>query len=185
MITVSERTGRQDEALRQALESLSARMRVAMPGIIHSFNSATQTAEVQPTVKETILDENGAPQVLALPLLLDVPVVFPRAGGFVLTMPVALGDECLVVFADRCIDAWWQSGGLQPEAELRRHDLSDGFAILGPWSQARLVSNFNTAAAELRSEDGGAKITLNNSGVTIQASSVDINGTVRVNGVVI
>ena len=31
-------------------------------------------------------------------------MVFPGGGGFALTFPVAAGDECLVVFASRCID---------------------------------------------------------------------------------
>ena len=47
------------------------------------------------------------------------------------------GDECLVIFSERCIDAWWALGGVQPLAELRAHDYSDGFAILGVRSRAR------------------------------------------------
>lgn len=54
-----------------------------------------------------------------LPILPDVPVVFPGGGGFALTFPVAAGDECLVVFASRCIDAWWQSGGVGEPMEPR------------------------------------------------------------------
>ena len=33
--------------------------------------------------------------------------------------------------ADRCIDAWMQSGGVQNPMTGRRHDLSDGFALVG------------------------------------------------------
>ncbi|MGC8050122.1 Gp138 family membrane-puncturing spike protein, partial [Salmonella enterica] len=77
-----------------------------------------------------------------------------------MTFPVAQGDECLVVFASRCIDSWWQSGGIQEQAELRMHDLSDGFAILGFRSQPRALSNISTTSAQLRSDDGATFIDL-------------------------
>ncbi|MFW8450019.1 Gp138 family membrane-puncturing spike protein, partial [Klebsiella pneumoniae] len=72
-------------------------------------------------------DESGAQVSVNLPLLVDVPVVFPRGGGCTLTFPVKPGDECLVIFADRCIDFWWQSGGIQEPVDERMHDLSDAF----------------------------------------------------------
>jgi len=100
-------------------------------------------------------------QWVALPLLLDCPVVFPRGGGCTLTFPVAEDDECLVVFASRCIDAWWSAGGVQVQSEFRMHDLSDGFAIPGPYSQATKISNISTTAAQLRSNDGEAYLQLN------------------------
>ena len=42
--------------------------------------------------------------MVALPLLVDVPVVFPRGGGVTLTLPVVPAMSAFVVFADRCID---------------------------------------------------------------------------------
>lgn len=90
-----------------------------------------------------------------LPILPDVPVVFPGGGGFALTFPVAAGDECLVVFASRCIDAWWQSGGVGEPMEPRMHDLSDGFALVGVRSQARRLSPaVDSGNVQLRSDDG-------------------------------
>ena len=76
-----------------------------------------------------------------------MPVVFPGGGGFALTFPVAAGDECLVVFASRCIDAWWQSGGVGEPMEPRMHDLSDGFALIGVRSQPAHVSRRDVGSA--------------------------------------
>jgi hypothetical protein len=84
----------------------------------------------------------------------DVPVIFPRGGGCTLTFPVKAGDECLLIFADRCIDFWWQNGGVQKPVDLRMHDLSDAFAIVGPQSQAHKISGISTSAAQLRTDDG-------------------------------
>ena len=41
------------------------------------------------------------------------------------------GDACLVVFADRDIDAWFESGETEVPPSGRMHSLSDGFAFVG------------------------------------------------------
>ena len=85
------------------------------------------------------------------------------------TYKVKPGDECLVVFASRCIDAWWQSGGIQSPAEARMHDLSDGFAIPGPWSQAAKIEGVSASAVQLRSDDGASCVEIE--GRTVRARS--------------
>ena len=88
-----------------------------------------------------------------------MPVYFPSGGNCTLTFPVKPGDECLVVFASRCIDAWWQSGGVQDQAEMRMHDLSDGFVFVG-CARSRVLPSVNTGATELRSDDGSTFLRL-------------------------
>ena len=110
------------------------------------------------------------PTFIALPELLDVPVVLPRAGDYVITLPIRPGDECLVVFADQCIDAWWQSGGVQNQMDRRRHDLSDGFAILGVWSQPRRLNNYDSDGLRLLNTKTGSSMILDEKGVTIQGT---------------
>ena len=133
----------------------------ALPGIVQSFDLQTMTCEVQPAIQGKVQNEDGSVSVVNLPLLLDCPVVFPRGGGCSLTFPIKAGDECLVVFADRAIDFWWQSGGVQPPAETRMHDLSDGFVLVGPYSQPQVLSGVSTSAVQLRSDDGQAFFELN------------------------
>jgi hypothetical protein len=52
-----------------------------------------------------------------------------------------------VIFADRCIDFWWQNGGVQEPVDDRVHDLSDAFCIVGPQSQAQKISGISTSRA--------------------------------------
>lgn len=149
------------EAQRTALDGRQAEIWTALPGIVQSFDPDALTVSVQPAVRGSIADERGAVAAINLPLLPDVPVVFPHGGGFSLTFPISPGDECLVVFASRCIDGWWQSGGVQAPAEQRMHDLSDGIAIPGPWSQAyKLVPSVDADNTQLRTDDGQAHVTL-------------------------
>jgi phage gp45-like len=156
---------------------------VAIPGIVKSFDATRQTATVQTAVMENVRLA-GLLQTLDLGVVADVPVVLPRAGGFSLTLPVAAGDECLLVFADGCIDAWFQSGGQQSRIDGRRHALPDAFAILGPWSQPRKLSTYSTAAAQLRSDDGQTVVEVGAVEVTIKAATVTVQatGTANVSG---
>lgn len=106
-----------------------------------------------------VRDITGVWTNVALPVLVDCPVIFPGGGGFEFTFPIAAGDEGIVIFASRCIDAWWQNGGVQPQAELRMHDLSDGMFLPGMFSQARLPSPApSTTVPQLRNSDATVKI---------------------------
>lgn len=151
-------------------------LRVACPGIIRSFDPDEQTVTVQPAIREKRIDPEGTETWVEIPELLDVPVVFPRAGGYCLTLPVRAGDECLVVFGDSCMDAWWQSGGVQNQIDCRRHDLSDGYAILGPWSQPRRVPGYSTNTAQLRNDSGSAYVEIAGSTINIVGSTINIKG---------
>ncbi|GAB6170542.1 hypothetical protein JCM15765_03990 [Paradesulfitobacterium aromaticivorans] len=176
MRTIGERSNSEYELYQRMGEKWGTDIRVAMPGIIQSFDPAEQTVMVQPAIKERVVDQSGNIQMVSLPLLLDVPIVIPRAGGIVLTMAIQQGDECLVIFADSCIDAWWVYGDVQTQAEKRRHDLSDAFAILGTWSQPKRITNYSTTSAQLRTEDGAQCIDISSSGI-------DLRGNITKNGV--
>lgn len=173
-------TSQWKEILRQAL----ADMRVAIPGIIESFDAAKQTAVVQIAIREKIRQLTG-PEDVAIAPLQDVPIVLPRAGGFSLTLPLKAGDECLVVFADMCIDLWWARGGTQDQLERRRHDLSDCFCIPGPWSQPRVLANYSTSAAQLRSDDGQTVVEVQSNKISLTSpGDIDLTaaGSVNING---
>lgn len=191
-----ERTNDPHEALRSALDARQARMWTAMPGIIQSYDPTTMTCEVKPAVQARItqpIPNTSPPQtqtsLMDFPQLLDCPVVFPSGGNCALVFPLVQGDECLVVFASRGIDFWWQQGGVQPPAEARMHDLSDGFVIPGPFSQPRKIApSTSTTGTELRSFDGLTSIHLDPNGQTITVKApngLTIDGNVTVSGDVV
>lgn len=105
------------------------RIRCAIPAIIQSYDPGTNTVEAQPAIRERLVLEDGSIQYLNLPLLINVPVVFPSSGSAFITFPIGKGDECLIIFSDLAIDNFWTSGSVQNPIEVRRHDLSDGIAI--------------------------------------------------------
>ena len=125
-------------------------------------------------------DSTGKITMGSIAPILDVPIVFPSAGGFTITMPVAVGDEVLVMFASRCIDAWWQNGGvINPPMDYRMHDLSDGFAIPGPKSQPKVIPNISTNSCQIRTNAGTSYIEITNSGAINLVGNVTVTGTLQ------
>ena len=185
---------------RLALQNAQADLWTALPGIIQSFDPVAMTCEVQPTIRMKITgaafgtyksptiinDSSGNFAWDKLPVLLDCPVFFPAGGGCTLTFPIKEGDECLVIFASRCIDAWWQSGGIQNQAAFRMHDLSDGFVFAGVRSQPRVISNISTSSVQLRTDDGTAFMDLDPTThvMTLTATTLNINANVAITGTV-
>jgi hypothetical protein len=174
-----------DEVLlyRQIMRHTSYDLRVAMPGIIQSFDSSKMTVVVQLAIRDKLKINNIYTDV-EVPLIPDVPLMLPHGGGFSLNVPVVEGDECLLICADMCINGWWIKGGVQNQEVDRRHDFSDGFAVLGPWSQATKPTEFNQSAIELTTEDRSTYVSVTDTDVNILGEVTDINSLLSLHGTI-
>jgi hypothetical protein len=124
------------------------KIRVASPAVISEVDYEKQTLKAQITIREYI---NG--KYIEIPELLDVPFFILGGGDYSITMPIKKGDECLIIFGDSCVDSWWQNGDIQNPIDSRRHDLSDGFALVGFKSQKNKLEDYNDEAFQIRKED--------------------------------
>ena len=184
-VSLNSQVGSSEHMSSQLYNTIFSMLRVSLPGIVQSFDPATCTCTIQPAIAGQGVDDKGQIQSAPLPLLTDVPVIFPRGGGCTITFPVKAGDECLVVFSDRCIDFWWQNGGVQEPVDPRQHDLSDAFAFVGPQSQAQKISGISTTSVQVRTDDGSSFIELMQGGnVNITTPLLTVNGNVQINGTV-
>lgn len=183
-----ENNDSQTEGITSLINSRLEQLNTAIPAKIQSFNPQTQTVECQCAINR--VDKNTGESV-EYPLLVDLPIQYPIAGGFALTLPIKPGDDCLVVFSQKCIDGWHQDGKIKPESENRLHDLSDGIALIGVSSQAGVLANYNTSAMELRNRQGTAKITISDNSIiftvggttmTIDASGITTSSDISING---
>ncbi|MGJ8524095.1 hypothetical protein R84981_002813 [Carnimonas sp. R-84981] len=157
--------------------------RTSSPGIVQSFHADRCTVDVQIAAQGIALDDQSNDTDEVLPMLVDVPVVFPRGGGVSLTFPIRTGDECLIVFSDRCLDFWHQSGGVQKSASQRNHDLSDAFVIPGPYSDRHVPRAVSVSAVQLRTNDGRSFIQIEPAGnVTVTSPQTTVNGPATING---
>lgn len=212
LMNVPERAPNSEEMMKRNNDKVSRDIRCAIPAQVISFDAEKQTIVAQPLIREKIVNrQTGQVGFVSLPQLVDIPVCFPQAGNFVLTMPIQEGDEVLLVFADTCIDSWWFSGGVQNWNDRRRHDLSDAIAVVGLNSVPNVIPNISHVGAELRSKDGtmkvaieegtlfdlptqtitlstlGASITVKTTyievlGVPVQKNRIDITGDLYING---
>lgn len=158
---LAERANDRLESFRALVEGALLDTWTALPGRVVSFNPASSTISVQPAYQATRRLPEGGTAPLDLPVLVDVPVVFPGGGGATLTFPIAPGDECLLVFCSRSIDGWFQTGQATPEADVRNHDLSDAIALVGVRSGARALPAVSVNSTQLRSDDGAMSVDFN------------------------
>ena len=170
------------EPLRAAVESVMSELHVCLPGRIERYDHTEQRAEVKPLLRRSYLDGDESD----MPVIADVPVVFPRSGGASLTMPVNSGDGVLLVFADRSIDRWLAQGGEVTPNDRRKHDLSDCVAVPGLYSFADLSPQDNNEDVLLQYGGGefrilpsgeirmnGARVTADGDVVTASGISLD------------
>ena len=163
-LTLNERAPNHLQIIREAVNAALVNLWTALPCEVVEYNSEAITVNVQPLIKIPVHLPDGEIETVELPMLLDVPVMFPCAGGFTITHPIKKGDECLVNFADRNIDLWWQSGGIQNPFDNRKHDLSDGFAFFRPQSQAKKINGISTTDLEIRNDANTCKIQIKPNG---------------------
>lgn len=175
----------QEEAMRLMMEGNQINLWTTLPAIVTAVDLEAMTLEVQPTIQAVVQDQFGGLKPVNLPVLVNVPILFPGGGGFIQTSPIAIGDEVLVFFASRCIDAWWQSGGVQQAMEARMHDLSDGFALCGPKSQPNVVSDISSTKWSARSIDGtvfltiGSKFSMTNATTSLLSILTNLESTLN------
>lgn len=126
-------------SLRRAVEAVTNQIHTALPGRIESYDHEKQKADVKPLLKRVYKDG----EVLDVPVVPSVPVVFPRGNSSSLTFPLKKGDGVLLVFAERSLDKWLSEGGIVAPDDPRKFDLTDAVAIPGlyPFNVPGLAAN--------------------------------------------
>ncbi len=146
----------------QQFDRKAGMIRVAVPGVIQSFDPDTQRVTAIPAIQmKTMID--GIPEYKSMPEILNVPIVLPMAfgGKVAVTFPINSGDPCLLIFADRSISNFLQSGqeerpgGTVNEktTKPRSHSLTDAICIPGLSADPQALPDWNNQAVEMRTQD--------------------------------
>lgn len=121
------------EVMRRVLASREADAHNSLPGIIRTYDAGNQTAEIEIALTNPV--ESASDEIEdareTYPVLVSVPVAFPRAGAFFLHWPLTRGDSVLLVFNDLDPGAWRQSGSVSDPGTPTRNSLSYACAIPG------------------------------------------------------
>jgi len=161
------------ESIRAFVEEFGGRLHVGCPGTIVSYDAARQTCSVRP-VSHVRVDTDE----IAMPVIDDVPVMWPRGSGWVVSGPLAAGDAVWLAFADRELDGWRGAGAAVSPSSPRAHHPSDAVALpMGVWPDASPDSRVSTTDVVVAGP-GGSQISIkpNGSVVITSAGSTHIGG---------
>lgn len=117
------------EVVSAATRARQAHIHTAIPGRVHSYDAATGLAEVEEMINDFSWNEDGDREFEEPPIHPGIPVVWPRAGGFVLTFPLQKGDPVLVIYSERSLAEWRSTGQKSDPVDASRHN---GYAVCIP-----------------------------------------------------
>jgi hypothetical protein len=174
-LPIPQRTPTLGTVISNALSSRLLDVHTALPAKVEKYDPTTQTVDVKPTLKPYALAEGNVPEPRALPVITNVPLVFPGAGGFRITFPVKVGDVVLLVFSESSLEAWQSSDGQHDLApgDFRRHNLSDAIAIPGLHTNAKPWTGASSSAMTL-GKDGGPQVVARATGIELGGSDADV-----------
>lgn len=171
--------------LREAFREMMKGVATSIPGHILAFDPDTQLAQVQ--IGITRVDLNGA--TFDPPTIIETPVYFP-GGAYHLEYQIDAGDEGDILFSQRCVDGWLQTGGIAANPIGRFHDPQDAFFLPGFRSLPNALPAFQNNGIRLSNLTGTQCMWLKNDGsMTWENGSgfirVSADGIVNINGVTI
>lgn len=125
------------EFISRQMRAISAEINSCLIGSITAIN-ANGTISVAVSFQKIIRGIVAIPnsnimgdQIINYPALVNVPVFTYQGGGAYISMPIAIGDSCLLLFCDRDMDIWFETGQVAPPNSDRLHNINDAFAIVG------------------------------------------------------
>ncbi|MCK5641952.1 MAG: hypothetical protein KAJ19_14205 [Gammaproteobacteria bacterium] len=160
------------EVITEAIESRLLDLHTALPGRVVSYDSGTQTVEVELQIKRMIKDGNGVLQPETLPNLPNVPVAFPRSSSFFVSFPLAKDDFVFVIFTEMSLDQWRSKAALTVPGDARRLTLTGAVALPCLYPNDGTLTEAH-ATAMVVGEQEGQKIFIHPSGdveITDEAS---------------
>ena len=121
------------EELHEAqMEELKLSLHFAGVGRIQRYDPVHQVADVVPQVRHPVPQPDGTYVFEDLPVLPDVPVIFPRMGKWFIAMSVQPGDRVQLLFNTLSPEDWlYGDGRVVDVADTRRQHLSHAVALIG------------------------------------------------------
>lgn len=174
----------------------------SIPGYVIAFIPGTQRAQVQIGVQRVQIDGT----TFEPSPIVDVPVAF-CGDGYTFEFQIDPGCEGIILFSQRCIDGWKQTGGVAANPVARFHHPQDAYFIPGIRSLGKVITDFTNNGIRMRDKSGNRHVWIKNDGSTVMKNGTNLvtlgsdnsislsngpgniqilsNGNVVINGVVI
>lgn len=150
-------TPRLSQLLEVVIDARLRELHFALPGQVTEYNSVTNQVSVRPQIKRKY---KGADTAHDLPIVNNVPVVFPRTANAHLSLPLAVGDFGQIVFNERSLDLWQERGRAVDPEDPRKLDLNDAVFLPGLYPQTQMIMRSGEAnSLEIRNNTAHVEIT--------------------------
>ncbi len=116
----------------------------------------------------------GAEEAELLPIIEDVPIVYPGSGDWWLTFPVVKDSYVVLLVSDRSIADWLDQGGVVEPSKRRKFDISDAIAIAGILPDPENLDSIDDDGIALRKKDNSLFLKLLSTGVTARLKDMDL-----------
>lgn len=130
-----------------AQDAIMSRINCHNIGRILEFDSATQTCTVEMMQIKQFNDQFLIPAPIT-----QVPLIILGAGGGHITMPNPEGTICLLLFLDRNIDNFMETGEQYTPDTSRMHDFTDCIALTTFTTLANPIQNYDEDAITIFNE---------------------------------
>lgn len=144
------------------------------PGIVRRYDASSKRAMIQPALLISYTDGREARK----PPLLDVPVIHPTGGGYILHVPLEVGDPVLILFSERGITKWKESFGESRIDNIGMHNERDAICLPG---FGALSGTMIRPGLSLQTEDGSVAVQVESGGITLRGR-VSVTGDLAVDG---
>ena len=172
------------------IQTAKENINTVLPCRVESYDANAGTVSVTPLINAPKYQLNGEYRFDPRSVLEDVPVLDLAGSGYRITLPIAVGDNGLLLFSQNSIDSWFNSNGdQQVDPVPRLHDKSDGLflpiskppsARPAPADTENLVLEKEGGSNILLKKDGGVDITFDNGTTISVGASKDSNATLTV-----
>lgn len=156
------------ELLRRAVRAELAELALGcLPARVERYDASKQLVDVSILIRDFYRDEEGALQTWQPPVITNLPIVLPAGGGYVLMVPIAVGDTGCLMAGARSFDRWLSGNGDAVDPELYyRNAITDGCFVPGlfPFGAPRQSAPTDHA---IIGKDGGVQIHMRSSTITI------------------
>lgn len=142
------------DVIKDQLARALINLHTSMPGRVESYDRASQTATVQPSLRILASLPGRLKELVQLPRLRDIPVCQPK--GYHANLEA--GDHVLLIFCERSIDKWRSSRGSQPvdPGDHRAHSVTGAIALPLITRNSESLSALAGSNAVTIGSDGGS-----------------------------
>lgn len=168
-------------AFRFALNQFKKSLSTAIPALIIEYDQATKRAVVQTAINVVMTDRSEARR----PPIVDVPIIWPSSGGYIMHAPLRRDDAVMLLVSERGLTEFKRLyAQSSPVDDIGVMQYRDAVGIPG-FGDHEPIQVPEPNAMTVQTEDGQQRISVNQNGdirvrstrlIRLDAPRVEING---------